>query len=245
VLCALLTAGWSVATLGEAVAIGSEPPSELISGRSDSTISLCSTAKRRGYVPERDVCSDALTADIDGDGRLDLVLLYARPITGAGASLKAYPETLKVVRAVGGTIQARLRPTTPAPGIVAVGNVNGRPGDELFVDTNWTSSGPQVLVYSFLAGTLVDSGATLNFGGDSADRFGFSCVQKPAPEIIQRDYSLIGPTIYGRWRLTTYTYVWDGATLHLGKHETTIHHGLPHGNAIRPGPGCGPLAGFS
>jgi len=212
----------------------------LASHAADGTQSLCTKARRLGYVPKQDVCSDALTTDIDGDGRRDLVLLYAHPITGTGASLKAYPETLKVVRAEGETIQARLRPTTPAPGIVAVANVNGRPGDEVFVATNWTSSGPQVLVYSLLAGRLIGSGATLNFGGDSANRFGFSCVQKPAPAIIQHDYSLTGPNIYGRWRLTTYTYAWSGATLQLIGRATTIHHGWPGRSAIRPGGGCGP-----
>jgi len=81
-------------------------------------------------------------------------------------------------------------------------------------------------------------------GGDSADRFGFNCVRTPRPEIIQHDYSHIGPTIYGRWRLTTYTYAWSGATLHLIDRATTIHHGWPDKSAIRPGAGCDPLPGY-
>jgi hypothetical protein len=214
------------------------------SDRAESRGSLCATAKRLGYVPQHDACSDALTADVDGDGRPDLVLLYARPITGAGASLKAYPGTLKVVRASGATVEVRLAPQIPAPGIVAVGSVNTIPGGELFLYTSWYSSGPQVAVYSLQAGKLVNAGVSLNFGGDSANRFGFDCVQTPTPEIIQRDYSLIGPTIYGRWRLVTDTYAWSRATVRLVKHQTTIHHGWPHGSAIRPGPGCHPLTAY-
>jgi hypothetical protein len=244
ILCGLLVAGCSLALGWGAAGSSGVGSAELISGRSDSTNSLCVRAKRDGYVPERDVCSSALSANVDGGGRPDLVLLYTHPITGAGASLKAYPETLELVRADGRTVRARLKPTTPAPSIVAVGNVNGTAGAELFVATNWISSGPEVLVYSFRSGKLVNAGVKLNMGGDSADRFGFSCVQKPQREIIQRDYSLIGPTIYGRWRLSTYYYAWDRATLRLVKRKRTIHHGLPHGRGITPGPSCGPLPGY-
>jgi hypothetical protein len=88
------------------------------------------------------------------------------------------------------------------------------------------------------------SGGKLYIDGASADKFGFDCVRKPAPEIIQRDYSLIGPTIYGRWRLTSYIYAWHGATLDLVRRDTTVHHGLPGQRAMRPGPGCDPLTGY-
>jgi hypothetical protein len=154
-----------------------------------------------------------------------LVLLYSRPITGAGASLKA-----------------RLAPSIPGPGIIAVGNVNARSGDELFVRGCWI--GAEVDLYSFYAGRLVRAGGKLYIDGASADKFGFDCVRKPAPEIIQRDYSLIGPTIYGRWRLTSYIYAWHGATLDLVRRDTTVHHGLPGQRAMRPGPGCDPLPGY-
>jgi hypothetical protein len=122
--------------------------------------------------------------------------------------------------------------------------VNANPGDELFIYGSWISSGAQVAVYSFHAGRLVRAGTNLQIGGDSADRFGFDCVRTRTPEIAQRDYSLIGPTIYGRWRLTTHTYGWHGATLHLTNRQVTFHHGWPSGSAIRPGAGCGPLQGY-
>lgn len=212
--------------------------------RTDDIQGLCLKAKRLGYVPVHDVCSAALKADIDGDGQPDLVVLYARAITGSGASLKAYPETLKVIRASGGGVQIHLKPSTPGPGIVAVRNVNGNPGGELFVYSSWISSGAQVEVFSFHGGRLIRAGVNLQMGGDSADRFGFDCLRGPRPEIVQRDYSLIGPTIYGRWRLTTDTYGWNGATLQLTSRQITIHHGWPSGAAIRPGAGCGPLPGY-
>jgi hypothetical protein len=240
----LLAACLSVIAGGQAAAAGGARADRMSSSQADGTQSLCMKAKRFGYVPVHDVCSDALTADIDGDGRPDLVLLYARPITGTGASLKAYPETLKVIRASGGVVQAHFKPAIPGPGIVAVRNVNANPGDELFIYSSWISSGAQVRVYSFHAGKLIRGGANLQMGGDSADRFGFDCLRRPTPEIVQRDYSLIGPTIYGRWRLTTYTYGWEGATLHLVNRQIAIHHGWPSGSTIRPGARCGPLPGY-
>jgi hypothetical protein len=242
---AVLLVGLAAVSSGDAVAARVvHTEGFLASPAADGTQSPCSKAKRLGYVPNQDVCSDALTTDIDGDGRPDLVLLYAHPITGTGASLKAYPETLKVVRASGGVVTARLKPAIPSPGIVAIANVNADPGDELFIYGSWISSGAQIEVYGFHAGTLVQAGGTLQMGGDSADRFGFNCVRTPRPEIIQHDYSLIGPNIYGRWRLTTDTYAWSGATLQLIGRATTIRHGWPGRSAIGPGTGCGPLPGY-
>lgn len=240
----LLAACLSAVGVGQAAGARRVRADRISSSHADGTQSFCIKAKRLGYVPARDVCSDALTADIDGEGRPDLVLLYARPITGTGASLKAYPETLKVIRASGEVVQVHFKPVVPGPGIVAVRNVNANPGDELFIYGSWISSGAQVQVYSFDAGKLIRARANLQMGGDSADRFGFNCLRRPIPEIVQRDYSLIGPTIYGRWRLTTYTYDWDGAILHRVNRQITIHHGWPSGSAIRPGAGCGPLPGY-
>jgi hypothetical protein len=148
------------------------------------------------------------------------------------------------VRANGGVLRTALAATTPPPGIVAVGNVNANPGAELFVYVSWTSSGAEVAVYSFDGGRLVRAPETFTFGGDSASRFGFDCVRKPRPEIVQRSYELIGPTIYGRWRLTTATYVWSGATLRLRGRSSTIHHGWPHGSEIRIGADCDPLPAY-
>lgn len=216
-----------------------QPPAGI--GAQAARAGLCAVAQRRGYVPKRDVCSDALWADVDGDGRRELVLVYGRQITGAGASLKAYGQTLEVVRADGRLIRASLRPSIPGPSVVAVGTPGALRGAALFVAMDWSSSGPEVRVYTVAHGKLLDAGATLSMGGDSANRFGFQCVTAPKPEVIQNDYALIGPNIYGRWRLTSYTYVWAGHTLQPAGHAVSIHVGWPDGVATRPGPGCGPL----
>ena len=104
----LATAYWLAAVRGATAGEQHADPGGLISSHSQSTQSLCTEAKRLAYVPERDVCSDALTANVDGQRRPDLVLLYGHPITGAGASLKAFPETLKVVGASGRIAQTTL-----------------------------------------------------------------------------------------------------------------------------------------
>lgn len=237
----LATACW-LAAVGGATAGEQHDAGGLVSSHYQSTPSLCTEAKRLAYVPERDVCSDALTANVDDQGRPDLVLLYGHPITGAGATLKAFPETLKVVGASGRIAQTTLAPSIPGPGIVAVGNVNASPGDELFIYGSWISSGAQIQVFSFKVGQLVRAKANLQIGGDSADRFSFNCVRTPRPEVIQDNYSLIGPTIYGRWRLTSDTYAWDSASLRLVDRTVTIHHGWPAATGI--GAGCDPLPRF-
>lgn len=240
----LVLTSWASAIGASASTIRHANADALIPAGGKRVHSLCENAKRHGYVPGRDVCSDALRADVDGDGHPGLVLLFARPVTGTSASPKAYPETLEVVRASGGVVKTRFKPTLPGAGIVAVGKVNSEPGDEIFVYDSWISSGAQVAVYSFRAGRLVRAGPNLQMGGDSADRFGFDCVRAPKAEIVQHDYALIGPTIHGRWRLTSYTYAWDGARLRLVRREITTHHGWPSGSAIRPGAGCDPLPGY-
>lgn len=202
---------------------------------------LCAQAKRRGYVPPRDVCSDAFWADVDGDGRRELVLVYGRALSASGSSPRAYGQTLAVVRRHGRELRARLRPSIPAPSVVAIGRLGMSRGAALFVATDWSSSGPQVRVYSVFRGRLLDAGAALSMGGDAASRFGFACVSSPRPEVIQNDYTLLGPNIYGRWRVTSFTYVWVGHTLRLASRSVQSYTGLPDASASRPGPGCGPL----
>jgi hypothetical protein len=211
--------------------------SEWRSAYGNTAGTVCRAAKRHGYVPASDSCYGALRADVDGERRGELVLLYGRPPTGAGATLKAYPATLEVVRTGGLLSTVRLVPTTPDPEILTVAKVNADPGAELFTVTSSGGGTAEVAVYSFRSGRLMRADARLYFGGNSALKFGFTCVHQPKPEILQHKFFLTGD---GIWTETTYTYAWRAGKLALLSHTTTGYHGQPHGADIRP-VACGSL----
>jgi hypothetical protein len=206
---------------------------------------LCALAQRQGSLPARDTCVNALDADVTGDGRADLVLLYDRTYPGPDGSVRFGPYTLKVIPAGGGVLESRIPSALPPEVIVAAAHVNDEPGVDLFIQVARISSGSGVAIYSDQGGKLVRSGVTLTYGGDSASRFGFSCVRAPEPAIIQRSYELLGPGIGGRWRETIDTYRWEGPTLHRTGSRSTIHHGWPGAGDVGVGTRCGRLRGVA
>jgi len=204
---------------------------------------LCALAKRQHLMPAADTCVNALSADVTGDGRADLVLLYDRTRPGPNQSVNFGPYTLKVVPAVGGVLESKVHTALPPAVIVAAGHVNDQPGVELFIQVQRISSGSGVAIYSDQGGRLVRSHVTLTYGGDSGGRFGFSCVRGPAPAIVQRSYVLLGPGILGRWRERIDTYRWNGPRLRHTGSRTMVHHGGPGAHEVGIGAGCGPLPG--
>ena len=198
---------------------------------------LCATAKRHGYVPAVDSCWSALRTDADGKRPGELVLLYGRPPTGAGATLRAYPATLKVVRRPGIVSTTHLAATTPDPEILTVAKLNADRGAEVFVITSSGGGTAEVAVFSFGSGGLERAKTSLYYGGNSALKFGFTCVRHPKPEILQHKFVLTGD---GSWIETTYIYAWRAGELDLLSHASTAYAGQPHGADMRP-VGCGSL----
>jgi hypothetical protein len=194
-------------------------------------------------VPAQDACVNALAADVTGDGRADLVLLYDRTHTARNGTVSFGPYTLKVIAAGGGVLESRVHSTLPPSVIVAAARVNDEPGVELFIQVARISSGSGVAIYSDQGGRLVRSNVTLTYGGDSGTRFGFSCVRSPTPTIVQRSYELLGPGIGGRWRQKIDTYTWSGSRLRRTSSRSTIHHGWPGAGDVGVGAGCGRLRG--
>lgn len=216
-----------------------------IPAQAGAATGLCTLAKRQGSMPARDTCVNAIRADVTGNGRADLVLLYDRTYPGPDGSVRFGPYTLKVIPSEGGVLQATLTAGVPPDAVVAAGHVNDAPGVDLFIQVARSSSGSGVAIYSDQGGRLVHSGVTLAYGGDSASRFGFSCLRRPVPAIVQRSYELMGPGIKGRWRETIDTYRWDGPALHRAGSRSTIHHGWPGTGEVGVGPGCGRLRGVA
>lgn len=200
---------------------------------------LCPLAAPNRYLPPRSGCVTVLRADLDGDGRPDLVLLYARLGRREGSDL--YMPTafvLEVVRGQGGVVQARIS-TEGVDAIVAgVERVSDRPGVALLIGIGRTSSGAAAGLYTMTDGRLVNAGPSLAWGGDSAVKAGFSCRTGHPPTIVQRLFVLEGPTIYGNWKRTDVTYAWRGARLRQIAQRTATSHGLPPRAATSFGAGC-------
>ena len=179
------------------------------------------------YLPKGASCVTVAYADVDGDGRPDLILLYGDPTTHRvhGLFLPAV-FTLKVVRASGGALSTRV-PALEPPTIILLRDVNNRPGDEIFIHETHVSSGEYVGVYAFDGHRLRRAGGFWGYGGDSAQQYGITCHLGDPATIVQHQFLLEGPTMFGRWQRTDTTYLWAGAALRRIGQRTTQDHGLP------------------
>ncbi|MGH3260628.1 MAG: hypothetical protein ACRDNS_01395 [Trebonia sp.] len=185
-------------------------------------------------------------ADVDGDGHPDLILLYGQLSTRrAKGGFVADRFTLKVLRARGGQLTARIaRPDVP-PTITAIADVNNRPGDEIFVHQDHLSSGETIGVYTFNGHRLRNAGGPpffmatresgsfpahgFTYGGDSGLHYGFACLRDPA-RIVQHAFELWSGGENGSWKRTDTTYEWVGAQLvKITVRHTTTQHGFPRG----------------
>lgn len=197
----------------------------------------CPLVSPNRYLPARSGCVTAVRADMNGDGRPDLILVYSLlghriPSSwyagGVPPILRhdfvADAAFIKVVLAGGGGASARIAGAWAAA-VDAVAHVTGDPSREVFLEVSRTSSGASVVAYGFRDSHLVPAGATLYEGGDSAAQSGFGCLPGNPPRIIQRTFLLIGPTIYGWWRETNVIYAWYGPRLVQISSRTFRRHG--------------------
>jgi hypothetical protein len=189
-----------------------------------------------------------MRADVNGDGRPDLILVYSRlsrqhppgyvlstpPLRDEFVPKAAF---LKVVLANGTRVSTRIRGASAAA-IDSVAHVNDDPGSEIFLEVSRISSGAAGVAYSFHDGRLVPAGVMLAYGGDSASRAGFNCLPGNPPRLIQRTYELIGPTIDGWWRETNVTYTWHGPRLVQTAQRTFKRRGAVTASETSIGHGC-------
>lgn len=210
---------------------------------------VCPLAAPNRYLPPRSGCITAIRADINGDGRPALVLVYSRlgrqhPSWYAGGvppSVKrdfvADAAFLKVVLAGGGSASIKVDGARAAA-VDAVAHVNDDPGNEVFLEVSRISSGASVVAYGFLDGRLVPAGVTLGDGGDSATKAGFDCLPGNPPRVVQRTFELIGPTVYGWWWETNVIYDWHGPKLVQISKRTFRRHGAVTAGEIGVWRGC-------
>jgi hypothetical protein len=166
-----------------------------------SQFGTCPLAPPNRYLPRGASCVTVRRADVDGDGRADLVLLYAR-----GGHFR-----LDVRRAAGGRLHARVGGDRNATVEIAR-DVNSVPGVELFLYQNHVTTAEYMGIYTFDGSALRQAG-TVAFGGhDAGIRFGVVCHRRPPPSVVQLEFQERMP-FRGVWDRTVTTYAWDGARL--------------------------------
>ena len=220
------------------------PPTTGVSGVQSQ---VCPLAPPNRYLPPHSGCVSSRLADIDGDGRPDLIIAYSRmgqwvpSYPGEPAGLRRNHEAraafLRVILADGTRVTRRIG-VARAAGIDAVAHVSAEPGAEVFLEVQHISSGATVDAYGLHAGRLVPAGVALEYGGDSGVQAGFNCVSNP-PRVIQTLLSFIGPNEFTRsWRETRVVYAWHGLRLVQTGRRTLRRLVRLRSAETRIGPGC-------
>jgi len=143
-------------------------------------------------------------ADVNGDGRLDLVTLRR---TGVSKG------ELTVALRGGG----RLSVATPSdavwlPGLVASGNVDGRPGEELFVDVVHVTTAESISIYTDWRGSLVRAGTLSAYGNDYGVLYGITCSVAGGRHLVtEHGFSIKFGT--HSWMRQDTVYSWKGPAL--------------------------------
>ena len=193
----------------------------------------CPLAPPNPYLPSRAGCVTVRRADIDGDGRPDLILLYAQLSTRRFAGgLIPTSYTLELLRASGGKLTTRIPHPVESPTIDHIRDINDRAGAEIFIHETHISSGELVGVYTFNGHALRRVGGFW-WGGDSAQRYGFTRRPGHPSSIVQRQFVLEGPSMTGRWQRTDTTYIWIGPELRNAARRTTQRYGIPPRSQVR------------
>lgn len=209
---------------GPGAAAHTQPFPDAPASQHFATFGRCPTAPANRYLPHARVgCLSVRRTDIDGDGRQDLVLVYAL------LDRRGYPRTDRSHRVDGFRIDAvrssgaRLRTPIQQPDlnstILVARDVNARRGAELFVHETHVTTEEMVSVYSFDGKALRRAGRFAFGGSDAGIRFGVQCRSGSQPTIVQRNFAERIP-FRGAWDRTDITYRWHGARLDGGSSRT-------------------------
>ena len=145
-------------------------------------------------------------ADVDGDGRLDLITLRTASQPG-GALIQVTLASGRVLSVRTGTMAAAL------PALVTVGNVDGRPGDELFVDAEHISTNDSISVYTYAGGQLrLAGGAPVS--AHPGLFAGITCTARGSQQVLSAHQFALQPLTGPRyWTRQDTEYVWQGSAL--------------------------------
>lgn len=188
---------------------------------------ICPLAPSSRYLPPHSGCVTVRRADVNGDGRPDLIIVYSRlsrkELISPGGTPPSFRHDfgaeaafLKVVLAGGNSVTARIQGVdgAKAAAVDAIAHVNADLGDEIFLEVARISSGATGIAYGLHDGRLVPAGVYLSYNGDSGVEAGFNCLPGNPPRLIQRYFSFVGPNELTRsWRETVAVYAWHGPKL--------------------------------
>jgi hypothetical protein len=148
-------------------------------------------------------------ADVDGDGRPDLITLKQATFGHPGGQITVMLASGRVLTVKTSTSAVFL------PALVTVGNVNGRLGDELFVDVEHISTGDSINIYTYSQRQLRLAGG-LSVSGHAGLFAGITCSAKAGEHFITLHEFVLQPLVGPRyWTRKDTDYVWRGPSLKL------------------------------
>ena len=171
-----------------------------------SAISSAAVARRPDHIGAHRFVYSA-RADIDGDGRLDRVVLTRHPVmTGH----------LEVRLATGRRLALKMQSDAPfVPGLAATGNVNGRRGEELFVDLHHLTAAEVIGIFTYAKGHLRLAGKVFAYGNDFTVHWGVNCATHGTRRVvIDHEFQLHIVGTHWRWTRKDVFFVWRGSVLH-------------------------------
>jgi hypothetical protein len=177
-------------------------------------------------------CVTTAHGDLDGDGLLDTVSVFAWPIDGQRRPLAWHAET---TLASGGTSVASIGGRTPPgsyPRVLGLFDASGDGRDEAFIKVNGGATNDVIELFGVLGGQLLpvrEAGRgvlTLTVGGSIFEGDGAECTAPPGgPRRLVVASAVSSDATIFHWTETT--LIWDSAVLRFGGSRSgTIHrHG--------------------
>ncbi len=157
-------------------------------------------------------------ADVDGDGKPDLITLHR--ISPGHGLINARLASGPLLSINTSSIAVSL------PALSAVGNVDGRPGEELFVDVEHISTNEFIGVYTYWKGQLRHAVTLSGYSAHPGLWAGMTCSAHASRHFISVHQFVRQPGRY--WTRQDTAYVWNGPSLKLyAKHPARRIPGLP------------------
>ena len=143
---------------------------------------------------------------------------------------------LFITLATGRHLALKMQSDAPfVPGLAAAGNVNGRRGDELFVDLHHLTTAEIIGVFTFAKGHLRLAGKVFAYGNDFPIHWGVDCATHGTKRVmVDHEFQLQIVGTHWRWTRKDVFFVWRGSVLHrTGAARPQAHHRPPTQKAGR------------
>jgi len=177
--------------------------------RSSADGSLACLVQRRVALPDIGPAPLRLQyrahADLDGSGHLDLITL--RRISPAHGQITATLASGQVSITTDSSAVA-------LPALVATGNVDGYPGDELFVDVEHISTNEFIGIYTYRDGALHHAATLAGYSAHPGLWAGMTCAAPGrAHTVVVHQFVEQGTGARAYWTRQDTVYTWSGPSL--------------------------------